>query len=196
MLRRTLARLDVTSRSMYAIIEPGSCFAGTLFELALAADRIFIRDAQDLPENDQPAFVVLSKINFGALPMPNHLSRLQARFNNDDSQQSALKEKIGAKLNPQEALDLGLVTVAPDDLDWEDELRQAIESRAALSPDGLTGLEANLRFGPNETTETRIFGRLSAWQNWIFIRPNAVGPDGALKVYGTGAPTKFNWERV
>ena len=109
---------------------------------------------------------------------------------------SALKEKLGTKLNPQEALDLGLVTVAPDDLDWEDELRQAIESRAALSPDGLTGLEANLRFGPNETLETRIFGRLSAWQNWIFIRPNAVGPDGALKVYGTGAPTKFNWERV
>jgi benzoyl-CoA-dihydrodiol lyase len=128
--------------------------------------------------------------------MPNHLSRLQARFNNNDSQQSALKEKIGARLNPQEALDAGLVTVAPDDLDWEDELRQAIESRAALSPDGLTGLEANLRFGPNETLETRIFGRLSAWQNWIFTRPNAVGPDGALKVYGTGAPTKFNWERV
>jgi benzoyl-CoA-dihydrodiol lyase len=200
MLRRTLARLDVTSRSMYAIIEPGSCFAGTLFELALASDRIFIRDAQDLPENESPAFVALSKINFGALPMPNHLSRLQARFNfakdNDESQQSALKERIGAELNPQEALDLGLVSVAPDDLDWEDELRQAIESRAALSPDGLTGLEANLRFGPNETIETRIFGRLSAWQNWIFIRPNAVGPDGALKVYGTGAPTKFNWERV
>ena len=152
MLRRTLARLDVTSRSMYAIIEPGSCFAGTLFELALASDRIFIRDAQDLAENEQPAFVALSKINFGALPMPNHLSRLQARHNNDDSQLTALKEKLSAKLNPQEALDLGLVTVAPDDLDWEDELRQAIESRAALSPDGLTGLEANLRFGPNETT--------------------------------------------
>ena len=196
MLRRTLARLDVTSRSMYAIIEPGSCFAGTLFELALASDRIFIRDAQDLPESEPPAFVALSKINFGALPMPNHQSRLQSRFNNDDSQLSMLQQKLGAKLNPQEALDAGLVTVAPDDLDWEDELRQAIESRAALSPDGLTGLEANLRFGPNETLETRIFGRLSAWQNWIFIRPNAVGPDGALKVYGTGAPTKFNWERV
>jgi benzoyl-CoA-dihydrodiol lyase len=128
--------------------------------------------------------------------MPNHLSRLQSRFNNDASQLTALKEKIATKLNPHEALDLGLVTVAPDDLDWEDELRQAIESRAALSPDGLTGLEANLRFGPAETLETRIFGRLSAWQNWIFIRPNATGPDGALKVYGTGAPIKFNWERV
>ncbi|MGC1902930.1 MAG: 2,3-epoxybenzoyl-CoA dihydrolase [Candidatus Acidiferrum sp.] len=196
MMRRTLARLDVTSRSMYAIIEPGSCFAGTLFELALAADRIFIRDAQDLPENETPAFVACSKINFGALPMPNHLSRLSARFHQDEAQIDSLRARIGTALNPQEALEAGLATVAPDDLDWEDELRQAIESRAALSPDGLTGLEANLRFGPNETLETRIFGRLSAWQNWIFIRPNAVGESGALKVYGTGAPTKFNWERV
>jgi benzoyl-CoA-dihydrodiol lyase len=196
MMRRTLARLDVTSRSMYAIIEPGSCFAGTLFELALAADRIFIRDAQDLPENETPAFVAYSKINFGALPMPNHLSRLSARFHQDEAQIDSLRARIGTALNPQEALEAGLATVAPDDLDWEDELRQAIESRAALSPDGLTGLEANLRFGPKETLETRIFGRLSAWQNWIFIRPNAVGESGALKVYGTGAPTKFNWERV
>ncbi|HEY1924571.1 MAG TPA: 2,3-epoxybenzoyl-CoA dihydrolase, partial [Candidatus Acidoferrum sp.] len=184
MMRRTLARLDVTSRSMYAIIEPGSCFAGTLFELALAADRIFIRDAQDLPENETPAFVAYSKINFGALPMPNHLSRLSARFNQDEAQIDSLRARIGTALNPQEALEAGLATVAPDDLDWEDELRQAIESRAALSPDGLTGLEANLRFGPKETLETRIFGRLSAWQNWIFIRPNAVGESGALKVYG------------
>jgi benzoyl-CoA-dihydrodiol lyase len=196
MMRRTLARLDVTSRSMYAIIEPGSCFAGTLFELALAADRIFIRDAQDLPANETPAFVAYSKINFGALPMPNHLSRLSARFHQDQAQIDSLRARIGTALNPQEALEAGLATVAPDDLDWEDELRQAIESRAALSPDGLTGLEANLRFGPKETLETRIFGRLSAWQNWIFIRPNAVGESGALKVYGTGAPTKFNWERV
>jgi benzoyl-CoA-dihydrodiol lyase len=196
MMRRTFARLDVTSRSMYAIIEPGSCFAGTLFELALAADRIFIRDAQDLPANETPAFVAYSKINFGALPMPNHLSRLSARFHQDQAQIDSLRARIGTALNPQEALEAGLATVAPDDLDWEDELRQAIESRAALSPDGLTGLEANLRFGPKETLETRIFGRLSAWQNWIFIRPNAVGESGALKVYGTGAPTKFNWERV
>jgi len=193
MMRRTLARLDVTSRSMYAIIEPGSCFAGTLFELALAADRIFIRDAQDLPENETPAFVAYTKINFGALPMLNHLSRLSARFHQDEAQIDSLRARIGTALNPQQALEAGLATVAPDDLDWEDELRQAIESRAALSPDGLTGLEANLRFGPKETLETRIFGRLSAWQNWIFIRPNAVGESGALKVYGTGAPTKFNW---
>jgi benzoyl-CoA-dihydrodiol lyase len=196
MMRRTFARLDVTSRSMYSVVEPASCFAGTLFELALASDRIFMRDAQDLPEDESPSFVALSKINFGALPMPNHLSRLSARFNQDESRLAILRENIGAKFTAHDSLDAGLVTVAPDDLDWDDELRQAIESRAALSPDGLTGLEANLRFGPNETIETRIFGRLSAWQNWIFIRPNAVGESGALKVYGTGAPTKFNWERV
>jgi benzoyl-CoA-dihydrodiol lyase len=193
MMRRTFARLDVTSRSMYAIVEPGSCFVGTLLELALAADRVFMRDVQD---GETTASVSLSKMNFGALPMPNHLSRLAARFYQDEAQIETLRGKIGSKLAPQEALEAGLVTVAPDDLDWEDEIRQAIESRAALSPDGLTGLEANLRFGGSETLETRIFGRLSAWQNWIFIRPNAVGANGALKVYGTGAPVKFNWERV
>jgi benzoyl-CoA-dihydrodiol lyase len=193
MMRRTFARLDVTSRSMYAIVEPGSCFAGTLFELALAADRVFMRDAQEV---EAPATVVPSEMNFGALPMPNHLSRLAARFYEDENQIAALRSKIGSKLSPQEAVEAGLVTIAPDDLDWEDELRQAIESRAALSPDGLTGLESNLRFGGIETMETRVFGRLSAWQNWIFVRPNAVGPNGALKVYGTGAPVKFNWERV
>jgi benzoyl-CoA-dihydrodiol lyase len=193
MMRRTFARLDVTSRSMYAIVEPGSCFAGTLLELALSADRVFMRDA---PDGETAATVMLSEMNFGALPMPNHLSRLAARFYQDETQTSALRAKIGSKFAPQEALAAGLVTIAPDDLDWEDELRQAIESRVALSPDGLTGLEANLRFGGSETLETRVFGRLSAWQNWIFIRPNAVGANGALKVYGTGAPVKFNWERV
>jgi len=193
MMRRTFARLDVTSRSMYAIIEPGSCFAGTLFELALAADRVFMRDAQEV---EAPATVTPSEMNFGALPMPNHLSRLAARFYQDESHIAALRSKIGSKLSPREAIEAGLVTIAPDDLDWEDELRQAIESRAALSPDGLTGLESNLRFSGIETMETRVFGRLSAWQNWIFVRPNAVGPNGALKVYGTGAPVKFNWERV
>ncbi len=193
MVRRTFARLDVTSRSIYAIVEPGSCFAGTLMELALAADRVFMRDAQ---ETESTATVTLSKMNFGALPMPNGLSRLASRFYQDKKQMESLRAKIGSQLRPGEALEAGLVTIAPDDLDWEDEIRQAIESRAALSPDGLTGLEANLRFGPNETLETRVFGRLSAWQNWIFIRPNAVGPSGALKVYGTGAPVKFNWERV
>jgi benzoyl-CoA-dihydrodiol lyase len=193
MLRRTFARLDVTSRSMYAVVEPGSCFAGTLMELALAADRVFMRDTQ---EGDIAASVALSNMNFSALPMANHLSRLAARFYQDETQIESLRAKIGLKLSASEAIDAGLVTVAPDDLDWEDELRQAIESRAALSPDGLTGLEANLRFGGIETIETRVFGRLSAWQNWIFIRPNAVGANGALKVYGTGAPVKFNWERV
>ncbi len=193
MMRRTFARLDVTSRSMYAIVEPGSCFAGTLLELALSADRVFMRDA---PDGETAATVMLSEMNFGALPMPNHLSRLASRFYQDETQLSASRAKIGSKLSPQEALAAGLVTIAPDDLDWEDELRQAIESRVALSPDGLTGLESNLRFGGIETIETRIFGRLSAWQNWIFIRPNAVGANGALKVYGTGAPVKFNWERV
>jgi benzoyl-CoA-dihydrodiol lyase len=192
MLRRTFARIDVTSRSLFAIIEPNSCFAGSLLELALAADRVYMQDAQE----GQPATIALSKINFGALPMTNHLPRLAARFYQDATRIDALRQEIGKKLSAKEALDAGLVTSAPDDLDWEDELRQAIESRAAQSPDALTGLEANLRFGGSETLETRIFGRLSAWQNWIFIRPNAVGPNGALKVYGTGAPVKFNWERV
>ncbi len=192
MLRRTFARIDVTSRSLFAIIEPNSCFVGTLFELALAADRAYMRDAQE----GEPATIALSKINFGAVPMTNHLSRLAARFYQDTAPIDALRSRSGRKLSAKEALDAGLVTSAPDDLDWEDELRQAIESRAAQSPDALTGLEANLRFGAPETLETRIFGRLSAWQNWIFIRPNAVGANGALKVYGTGAPVKFNWERV
>jgi benzoyl-CoA-dihydrodiol lyase len=193
MMRRTFARLDVTSRSMYAIAEPGSCFAGTLLELALAADRVYMRDAE---EGADAATLALSKMNFGALPMVNHLSRLAARFYEDAAQIESLRNQIGKKLSAREALAAGLVTSAPDDLDWEDEIRQAIESRAAQSPDALTGLESNLRFGPKETLETRIFGRLSAWQNWIFVRPNAVGANGALKVYGTGAPVKFDWERV
>ncbi len=193
MMRRTFARLDVTSRSIFAIAEPGSCFAGSLLELALAADRIYMRDAQD---GESIATMALSKMNFGPLPMVNRLSRLAARFYQDAEQLDKLRGKIGAKLPVKGALDAGLVTAAPDDLDWEDEIRQAIESRTALSPYALTGLEANLRFGGAETLETRVFGRLSAWQNWIFIRPNAVGANGALKVYGTGAPVKFNWERV
>lgn len=192
MLRRTFARIDVTSRSLFAIIEPHSCFAGSLLELALAADRVYMQDVQE----GEPATIALSKINFGALPMINHLSRLDARFYEDGARIDALRSQIGKKLSAKEALEAGLVTSAPDDLDWEDELRQAIESRAAQSPDALTGLEANLRFGANETLETRVFGRLSAWQNWIFNRPNAVGANGALKVYGTGVPVKFNWERV
>jgi benzoyl-CoA-dihydrodiol lyase len=193
MMRRTFARIDVSSRSLYAIVEPGSCFAGTLFELALAADRVYMRDSQD---GENVSTVVLSGMNFGALPMVNGLSRMMARFYQDSAQVDRLRNLTGKTLTVEEAMGAGLVTAAPDDLDWEDEIRQALESRAALSPDALTGLEANLRFGINETLETRVFGRLSAWQNWIFIRPNAVGTNGALKVYGTGAPVKFNWERV
>jgi benzoyl-CoA-dihydrodiol lyase len=193
MMRRTFARIDVTSRSIFAIVEPDSCFAGTLLELALAADRIYMRDTQ---EAEATAALVLSEMNFGPLPMVNHLSRLAARFYGDEAQISSLCNQIGKKLATGEALEAGLVTAAPDDLDWEDEIRQAIESRASQSPDALTGLEANLRFATAETLETRVFGRLSAWQNWIFIRPNAVGTNGALKVYGTGAPVKFGWERV
>ena len=193
MMRRTFARIDVSSRSLYAIVEPQSCFAGTLFELALAADRVYMRDSED---SENAASVVLSRMNFGALPMVNGLSRVAARFYQDSAQIEKLRGLVGKTLTVHDAMDAGLVTAAPDDLDWEDEIRQALESRAALSPDALTGLEANLRFGINETLETRVFGRLSAWQNWIFIRPNAVGANGALKVYGTGAPVKFNWERV
>jgi len=193
MMRRTFARIDVSSRSIYAIIEPGSCFAGTLLELALAADRTLMRDTQ---EGETTATMVLSAMNFGSLLMVSHLSRLAARFYQDAEYIEALRGKIARKLSARESLDAGLVTAAPDDLDWEDEIRQTIESRTALSPDVLTGLEVNLRFGIHETLETRIFGRLSAWQNWIFIRPNAVGANGALKVYGTGAPVNFDSGRI
>jgi benzoyl-CoA-dihydrodiol lyase len=193
MMRRTLARLDVTSRSMFALVEPGSCFAGTLLEFALASDRVYMLDTT---EADAKTTVTLSKMNFGPLPMVNQLSRLASRFYQDAAHLEMLKGKITQQLSAQEALDAGLVTSALDELDWQDEVRQAIESRTALSPDALTGLEANLRFGLPETMETRVFGRLSAWQNWIFVRPNAVGESGALKVYGTGAPVKFKWERV
>jgi benzoyl-CoA-dihydrodiol lyase len=189
MMRRTFARLDVSSRSMYAVIEPGSCFAGSLFELALAADRVYMLDPS---EADAPT-VALSELNFGALPSVAQMSRLEARFNGAIEH---LRSRVGTLLSPRDALELGLVTFAPDELDWVDELRQAIESRTALSPDALSGMESNLRFGLPETMETRIFGRLSAWQNWVFNRPNAVGPAGALKVYGTGARPKFDKERV
>ena len=156
-----------------------------------AADRFYARDAEG-----EGAAIVLSEMNFGSLPMVNRLSRLAARFYEQADAIEVLRGRIGRKLSAREAMEAGLVTAAPDDLDWDDEIRQAIESRAALSPDGLTGLEANLRFGATETLETRVFGRLSAWQNWIFLRPNAVGANGALRVYGTGAPVKFDWERV
>jgi benzoyl-CoA-dihydrodiol lyase len=189
MMRRTFARLDVTSRSLYAIVEPGSCFAGTLLELALAADRVYMLD-------DPQAGIALSQMNFGGLEAAYGLSRLEARFHRDRSRVSGLQGCVGELLRPRQAADLGLVTFTPDELDWKDEIRLAIESRLALSPDAMTGLEANLRFGETETMDSRIFGRLSAWQNWIFVRPNAVGPTGALKVYGTGNRAKFDWERV
>jgi len=184
-LRRTLARLDVSSRSIFAVIEPGSCFAGTLFELALAADRSFMLDAEGGPT------IALSNLNFGAYPMVNGDARLSAHFCGE-----VPPLERGKPLDAKAAGKLGLVTATPDDLDWEDEVRIAIEERASLSPDALTGMEASLRFTGKENMLTRVFGRLSAWQNWIFIRPNAVGEQGALKVYGTGAKAKFNKERV
>jgi len=194
MLRRTLARLDVTSRSLYALIEPGSCFAGTLLELALAADRSYMLDSPD--DEARSPTIVLSTMNFGAYPMVNGRSRLGARFYGEEAPITAARETLGRPLDAAAALALGLVTAAPDALDWADEIRIALEERASLSPDALTGMEANLRFGGEETMETRVFGRLSAWQNWIFVRPNAVGEAGALKVFGTGSKAKFNRERV
>ncbi|MEY2631764.1 MAG: hypothetical protein RIR00_418 [Pseudomonadota bacterium] len=192
-LRRTLARVDVTSRSLFAIIEPGSCFAGSLLELALAADRAYMLDTTD---GSGVNTLALSGLNFGPLPLVSGLTRLQARFYQDEAQVATVQAAVGRALNPQDAMELGLITAAPDELDWADEIRIAIEERAALSPDALTGLEANLRFGPVESMNTRIFGRLSAWQNWIFIRPNAVGSNGALKLFGSGKKPQYDWQRV
>ena len=194
MLRRTLARLDVSSRSMYAIIEPGSCFAGILFELALAADRSYMLALPE-EEGDAPKIAV-DDFNFGLLPAVNDRGRLHTRFSGDCTRMASAIESKGALLGPQDALALGLITVAPDDLDWEDEVRIAIEERASLSPDALTGMEASLRFPGAETMETKIFGRLSAWQNWVFIRPNSTGEHGALKLFGSGRKARFTWERV
>jgi benzoyl-CoA-dihydrodiol lyase len=193
-LRRAFARLDVSSRTLFALIESGSCFAGTLFELALAADRIYM---QRLPEDTgaEPRIAV-SGMNFGAYAMVNGTSRIAHRFNGNRVEIDAVESQRGKPLTTEEGIALGLVTSAPDDLDWADEIRIALEERASMSPDALTGMEANLRFGGTETMETRIFGRLSAWQNWIFIRPNAVGEKGALKVYGKGGKAQFDFERV
>jgi benzoyl-CoA-dihydrodiol lyase len=193
LLRRTLARLDVSSRTLFALVEPGSCFAGALLELALAADRVYMLQAED--EAEGPT-LHLSELNFGAYPMVTYLSRLENRFYQDGETLDQLRGARGRALHTAEALGLGLVTSAPDELDWDDEIRIALEERASFSPDALTGLEANLRFGVTESMESRIFARLSAWQNWIFTRPNAVGELGALKVYGTGSKAKFTWERV
>ncbi|MEO1225237.1 MAG: 2,3-epoxybenzoyl-CoA dihydrolase [Pseudomonadota bacterium] len=197
MLRRTLARLEVTSRSLYAIIDEGSCFAGTLAELAFAADRSYMLDLPDAEEEGQDApMIELSPMNFGPYPMVNHLTRLQTRFGKDHAVMEGLRERIGERLDAQAALAAGLITVAPDDLDWDDEIRLALEERAGLSPDALTGMEASLRFAGTETMETKIFGRLSAWQNWVFNRPNAVGEQGALRLFGSGSKAHFDWERV
>ena len=194
MLRRCLRRLDVSSRSMFAVLDEGSCFGGLFFELALAADRSFMLQIED--DVARAPKIALSEANFGLFPMNNGLSRLATRFADDAAPVSAARAAIGKNLAADQAAELGLVTFVPDELDWDEELRIAFEERTALSPDALTGMEASLRFAGGETMDTRIFGRLTAWQNWIFNRPNAVGETGALKVYGTGAKAKFNWERV
>ncbi|MDB5794573.1 MAG: benzoyl-CoA-dihydrodiol lyase, partial [Noviherbaspirillum sp.] len=194
MIRRTFARIDVSSRSLFALIEEGSCFAGTLLEIALAADRIYMLALPDAPE--KAPRIAVSEMNFGALPMVTGQSRLARRFYGDEAQIGAVRARMRQSLDAGEAMELGLITADPDDLDWADETRLALEERASMSPDALTGMEANLRFNGKETMETRIFGRLSAWQNWIFVRPNAVGELGALKVYGSGNKAQFDLNRV
>ncbi len=191
-LRRTLSRLDVTSRSLFALIDEGSCFAGALFEIALACDRIY---HLALPGDRSPT-IAMSAANFGDYPMASGQSRLGRRFYDEESTLQSLKRSLGEALDADAAFALGLVTSVPDDIDWADEIRIAVEERASMSPDALTAMEANLRFDGPETLATRVFGRLSAWQNWIFQRPNAVGDKGALKVYGKGEKAAFDWNRV
>jgi len=202
-LKRTLKRLDVTSRSLIALIEPGSCFAGSLLELALAADRSYMLDGvfedtavEDSDDAAPPAAIIVTALNDGLLPMGNDLSRLGTRFFGQDDAVQQVKKRLGEAMSAAEALEFGLVTFGPDDLDWEDEVRLAVEERASFSPDALTGLEANYRFAGPETVETKIFGRLTAWQNWIFNRPNASGADGALRRFGTGQRATFDRKRV
>ena len=195
-LKRTMKRLDVSSRSMFAFIEPGSCFGGSLLELALASDRIYMLRGSREGDEAPPAKVVLNEMNFGPLPMCNGMSRLACRFHGEPEKMTELRAKIGKEIDAEGAETLGLVTFAPDDIDWEDEVRIAIEERAAFSGDALTGMEASLRFCGPETMESKIFARLSAWQNWIFQRPNAVGEKGALKLYGSGRRPEFDPRRV
>jgi benzoyl-CoA-dihydrodiol lyase len=196
--KRTLKRLDVTSRSLIALIEPGSCFAGSLLELALAADRSYMLFGvfEDVDPDAVPAAVTVGPANLGPLPMGNGLTRLATRFFGDPDALAAAEKLAGSPLEAADAERLGLVTFAPDDIDWDEEVRIAVEQRASFSPDALTGLEANYRFAGPETMETKIFGRLTAWQNWIFYRPNASGPDGALRAYGTGRRADFDRKRV
>ncbi|HEX6470829.1 MAG TPA: 2,3-epoxybenzoyl-CoA dihydrolase [Streptosporangiaceae bacterium] len=197
-LKRTLKRLDVTSRSLIALIEPGSCFAGSLFELALAADRSYQLDGvfEDVDPDAAPAAVTVDAMNLGPLPMANGLTRLETRFLGDDAALSAVRDAAGKPLDAGDAARLGLVTFTPDDIDWAEEVRIAIEERGSFNPDALSGMEANYRFAGPETIETKIFGRLAAWQNWIFNRPNAAGPAGALRRYGTGQRADYDRRRV
>jgi len=194
LLRRALARLDVTSRSLFAMIEPGSCFAGTFLELALACDRSYQLALPDEPE--RAPTITVGDANFGLYPMPTGQTRLQRRFYNEAPALDAVRARAGQALDANAAFEVGLITSNPDDIDWADEVRLAVEERVAMSPDALTGLEANLRFNGPENMVTRVFGRLTAWQNWIFQRPNAVGEKGALKVYGKGDRAAFDWNRV
>ena len=195
-LKRTFKRIEVSSRSVFALIEPGSCYAGTLLELALAADRSYMLGGARQSDPRPPATIRLSELNFGAFPMVNGLTRLASRFLAEPGRVDKLRARIGEALDAAAAAEAGLVTFTPDDIDWDDEVRIALEERAAFSPDALTGMEASIRFGGPETLESKIFGRLSAWQNWIFQRSNAVGPKGALEVYGTGQRTEFDRRRV
>ena len=194
--KRLLKRSDVTSRSMIALVEHGSCFAGVLAELLFSVDRTYMMEDEFEGDNRPMATVTLSASNFGRYPMANGLSRLATRFLDDDESLDAARDQIGEPLEAMEADDLGLVTFIMDDIDWEDEIRIFMEERASFSPDALTAMEANLRFAGPETMETRIFGRLTAWQNWVFQRPNAVGPDGALQRYGTGKRGEYDMNRV
>jgi benzoyl-CoA-dihydrodiol lyase len=195
-LKRTLKRVDLTSRSLIACIEPGSCFAGTLAELAFAADRAVMFTGSRAGDNRPPASLALSPLNFGAYPMSNGLTRLQTRFLGEPDSVAHAQSRIGAALDSDAATRLGLITIAYDDVDWDDEVRMMLEERASFSADALTAMEANLRFAGPETMETRIFGRLTAWQNWVFQRPNAVGEHGALKSYGSGVQPTYNQTRV
>jgi benzoyl-CoA-dihydrodiol lyase len=195
-LKRTLKRIDVSSRTIFAQVEQGSCFVGTLAELLFTTDRSFMLNGTFKGDNRPAAKVRLTPMNFGSYPMGNGLTRLETRFLGESDKAKDLKGQIGKDIDAETAEELGLVTFAPDDIDWEDEVRIAVEERASLSPDALTGMEANLRFAGPETLETKIFGRLSAWQNWIFQRPNAVGAEGALKLFGTGKRASFDDNRV
>lgn len=194
--KRVLKRIDLTSRSLVAIVEPGSCFAGTFTEIALACDRSYMLIGQSEGSNLRAAAIALTEANFGAYPMPNGLSRLESRFLDDGAALAAAREQLGTPLDAERAEELGLVTFAFDDIDWDDEIRIFLEERASFSADALTGMEANLRFGGPETMESKIFARLTAWQNWIFQRPNAVGEEGALRRYGTGQKPAFDTRRV